>query len=82
MVWGCITSLGVGSLIMLEGSVNAEKYKNIILEGVLPTSENLTQKIDEPVFQDDSASCHRARSVSIGRFNTSYMTFPANSTSN
>lgn len=65
MLWGCITSVGVGPLLILEGSVNAEKYKKIIFDGAVPALEELSQIIENPVFQDDSAPCHRARSVSI-----------------
>ncbi|KAF2883175.1 hypothetical protein ILUMI_22992 [Ignelater luminosus] len=44
MVGGCITFDGTGSIIMLKGTVNAEKYK-------------------DPIFQDDSAPCHRAQTI-------------------
>lgn len=65
MVWGAITSEGVGVIKMLEGSVNATVYKNIINEGVIPTMESFSEYSDNIVFQDDSAPCHRAVSVSI-----------------
>lgn len=65
MVWGCITFAGVGPIIILDGTVNAEKYKEIIREGVVPAIEQLSELRLDPIFQDDSAPCHRARSVSI-----------------
>lgn len=68
MVWGCITAIGVGSLIMLEGTVNAMQYKKIILDGVVPSMEMMTAKTPKPIFQDDSAPCHRAKSVSNSKF--------------
>ena len=63
MVWGYITGYGLGSLIFVDGSVNALKYKTIIQEQVLPTYEDLTQHTAEPIFQDDSAPCHQAHTV-------------------
>lgn len=65
MVWGCITSRGVGPILFIEGSINMNKYQEIIDEGVIPCIEELSADISEPVFQDDSAPCHRARSVSF-----------------
>ena len=63
MVWGCMTSYGLGSLVFIDGSVNAIIYKNIIKNHILPTVEELTEHTDRPIFQDDSAPYHRARIV-------------------
>lgn len=63
-VWGCITAKGVGRLIILEGYVNAEKYREIIDDGVIPSLEQLSEFSENLIFQDDSAPCHRAKSVS------------------
>ena len=49
---------------MLQGMVNAEKYKEIILSGLVPSIESITEREQELIFQDDSAPCHRARCVS------------------
>lgn len=65
MVWGAITSKGVGQILFITGSVNARKYQDIIDEGVIPTLEQLSEDIGDMVFQDDSAPCYRARSLSI-----------------
>ena len=46
---------------MLQGMVNAEKYKEIILRGIVPSIETITEREQEPIFQDDSAPCQRAR---------------------
>lgn len=64
MIWGAITANGVGGILMLEESVNAAAYKNIINKGVVPTIEFLSQYSEDVIFQDDSAPCHRAASVS------------------
>ena len=49
---------------MLQGMVNAEKFKEIILSGIVPSIESITEREQEPILQDDSAACHRARCVS------------------
>ena len=41
-----------------------EKYKEIILSGLVPSIESITEREQERIFQDDSAPCHRARCVS------------------
>lgn len=64
MVWGAMTAFGVGEIILLEGSVNAEKYMEIINNGVVSTIDQLSQYKQSIMFQDDSAPCHRAKSVS------------------
>ena len=49
---------------MLQAMVNAEKYKEIILSGLVLSIECITEREQEPIFQDDSAASHRARCVS------------------
>ena len=63
MVWGCITSYGLGPLLFLDGTVDSKKYKSIIKNHVVPTIEELTEHVPNPIFQDDSAPCHRAKIV-------------------
>lgn len=64
MVWGIITAGGVGTLLIVDGSINAVKYKEVIENGVVPTIEEVSQYYTGVVFQDDSAPCHRAKTVS------------------
>lgn len=68
MIWGCITAYEVGTLEIVEGAMNAEKYRWTTINSVLPAIEDLTQFVRGPVFQDDSAPCPRARSVSFLNF--------------
>ena len=42
MIWGCISKYKTESLIMLQRMVNAEKYKEIILGGLVPSIESIT----------------------------------------
>lgn len=61
MVWACFSAFGRGALFFLEKgeSMNAKKYRDV-LEGRLLTFMNIHQC---NVFQQDSAPCHKARSV-------------------
>ncbi len=37
MVWGCITAYGMGSLHVLEGTMNAERYIKVLEQHMLPS---------------------------------------------
>ncbi len=37
MVWGCIGAYGMGSLRVLEGTMNAERYINVLEQHMLPS---------------------------------------------
>ncbi len=37
MVWGCISAYGMGSLHVLEGTMNAERYIKILEQHMLPS---------------------------------------------
>ncbi len=54
IVWGCISAYGMGSLHVLEGTMNAERYikSNILEQHMLPSRQRL--------FQQDNAKPHTA----------------------
>ncbi len=59
MVWGCICAYGMGSLHVLEGTMNAEKYIKVLEQHMLPSRWRLFQ--GRPcVFQQDNAKPHTA----------------------
>ncbi len=37
MVWGCISAFGMGSLHVLEGTMNAERYIKVLEQHMLPS---------------------------------------------
>ncbi len=37
MVWGCVSALGKGNLHFCDGTINAEKYKEILEHNMLPS---------------------------------------------
>ncbi len=47
MVWGCISAYGMGSLHVLEGTMNAERYIKVLEQHMLPYRWR--------VFQQDNA---------------------------
>ena len=59
MFWGSFSHKSVGSLIPIEGIMNSQKYKSM-LSDVLQTD---LEKCGAEIYQDDSATCHRAKIV-------------------
>ncbi len=59
MVWGCISAYSMGSLHVLEGIMNTEKYIKVLEQHMLPSRRHLFQ--GRPcVFQQDNAKPHTA----------------------
>ncbi len=44
MVWGCISAYGMGSLHVLEGTMNAEMYIKVLEQHMLPSILQLLQQ--------------------------------------
>ncbi len=57
MVWGCISAYGMGSLHVLEGTMNAERYIKVLEQHMLPSRRCLFQGMP-CVFQQDNAKPH------------------------
>ncbi len=59
MLWGCISAYGMGSLHVLESTMNAERYIKVLEQHMLPFRQHLFQ--ERPcVFQQDNAKPHTA----------------------
>ncbi len=43
MVWGCIITYSMGSLHVLEGTMNAERYIKVLEQHMLPSRRHLFQ---------------------------------------
>ncbi len=52
MVWGCISAYGMGSLHVLEGTMNAKRYIKVLEQHMLPSRWRL--------FQQDNVKPHTA----------------------
>jgi len=62
MVWGCMSRNRVGRLQILEGTVNADKYINSVLEPkLLSSARDIFGEGGSFTFQQDGAPCHTAR---------------------
>lgn len=59
MVWGCMSSYGVGQLCFIDRRVNTLKYQQILERNLIPTMENLSD-VENIHFQQDGASSHTA----------------------
>ncbi|GFY01403.1 transposable element Tcb1 transposase [Trichonephila clavipes] len=62
MVWGCMSSYGVGRLHIVSETVKAMDYIEIIQNKLLPTVRDLLGN-QSWIFKDDNAPCHRANVV-------------------
>ena len=62
MVWGCFSWNGLGPLIIIDGNLNANKYRQLLAE-VKRTLEQLYGDLDGLLFQQDNAPCHTAKKV-------------------
>ncbi len=58
MVWGCISAYGMGSLHVLEGTMNAERYIKVLEQHMLPSRRR--------AFQQDNAKPHTAAITTAG----------------
>jgi len=59
-VWGCVGWNGVGPIRIIDGKLNAQKYKNL-LEDVWPEIKNKFG--DNIIFHDDISPIHRAKTI-------------------
>jgi transposase len=61
MVWGVISADGTGPLVRLHGRVNAEVYKQLLQQHLLPYLG--ATRLQPPTFMQDNAPCHTAKKV-------------------
>ncbi len=59
MVWGCMSACGMGSLHIWKGTINAERYIQVLEQHMLPSRRRLFQ--GRPcIFQHDNVRPHTA----------------------
>lgn len=61
MVWGCFAASGPGRLHVIEGTMNAKKYIDVLHGTMLPSGQQLFP--GRWTFQQDNAPCHTAKVV-------------------
>ncbi len=59
MVWGCMSACGMGSLHIWKGTINAERYIQVLEQHMLPSRRRLFQG-RTCIFQHDNARPHTA----------------------
>ena len=63
MVWGCVTSHGVGQLYQIDGNMDSKKYISILEEAYLGTLENLHAKRHDFTLQADKDPKHTSKAA-------------------
>ena len=61
MVWGCLTTQGVGNLVHIEDTLNARIYVDILTEDLLGTLDWYGLNKANIVFQHDNDPKHTAK---------------------
>ncbi len=56
MIWGAVTSAGVGPLCFIKSKVNAAVYQEILEHFMLPSADKLYGD-DDFIFQQDFSTC-------------------------
>ncbi len=63
MVWGAMSSAGVGPLCFLRSKVNTAVYQEVLEHFMLPAADQLYGDADS-IFQQDLAPAHSAKATS------------------
>ncbi len=63
MVWGAMSSAGVGPLCFLRSKVNTAVYQEVLEHFMLPVADQLYGDADF-IFQQDLAPAHSAKATS------------------
>ena len=59
MIWNCFHANGFGPLVLVDGTVDQDKYINILAQIFHPWFVRLCQQDDRGfMLQEDGASCH------------------------
>ncbi len=80
MIWGAMSSAGVGPLCFLKTNVTAPVYQGILEHFMLPSADQLFKDADF-IFQQDLAPAHTAKSTKswLNDHDVGVLDWPANS---
>uniref|UniRef100_A0AAZ3RW96 Transposase n=1 Tax=Oncorhynchus tshawytscha TaxID=74940 RepID=A0AAZ3RW96_ONCTS len=62
MLWGCFSAAGTGRLVRIEAKMNGAKYREILDENLLQSTQDLRLR-RRFTFQQDTDSKHTAKSM-------------------
>jgi len=60
MVWGCLTSSGLGQLVCINGNINRDLYTSILNDDLLNSLKDLDINKKDIYFQQDNDPKHTA----------------------
>lgn len=63
MIWGCMTACGLGYMQQIEGTLNQDKYIEILEDCLLKTIRLYKLKSKDIIFQQDNDPKHKAERV-------------------
>ena len=66
MVWGCITSKGVGKILRVSNKIKSSEYCNVLFNGFIKTCDMYNYKVSEILYMQDNASCHVSKETKSG----------------
>ena len=61
MICANFCSKGVGRIHICDGSMNSDSYINVLQNKLLPSLDLF--ELNQSIFMDDSAPCHRSKEV-------------------
>ena len=61
MIWGCMTSRGVGYAYRIDGAMDSPLYVSILSDELLETMEYYGMEKGETIFQQDNDPKHKSR---------------------
>jgi transposase len=64
MVWGAMSAFGVGPLVVIEGSMDSDKYVNLLSNHFHPWFTEFRRMHPSALFQHDHATCHTSQYTS------------------
>jgi len=59
MVWECFCNNRIGPLVLIDGTLNSDRYIELLEEQLIPFLNNLGK--ENHIFQDDNAPCHASK---------------------
>lgn len=63
MIWGCITVKGPGTLYIVDGMMNGDRYIELLDTVLVPELPKMFRRTQKYIFQQDGAPCHTAKKV-------------------
>jgi transposase len=63
MFWGCISTMGRGALVVVNGTMDSKKYKKILREDLVPEATVLIDRGIPVKVMHDNAPCHSSATI-------------------